>query len=79
VPAAAVQRNAQGPFVYLVKPDQTVAIQAVSVGAIDGSTAEIVKGLQPGQTIATDNFDKLQEGARIAGNKPIAETARTGR
>src|SRR6266851_5099474 len=79
VPAAAVQRNAQGPFVYLVKPDQTVAIQAVSVGATDGSTTEIVKGLQTGQTIVTDNFDKLQEGARIAGNKPMAEAARTSR
>ena len=79
VPAAAVQRNAQGPFVYLVKPDQTVAIQAVSVGATDGGTTEIVKGLQTGQTIVTDNFDKLQEGARIAGNKPMAEAARTSR
>ncbi len=70
VPAAAVQRNTEGAFVYLVKPDHTVAIQAVSVGTIDGDAAEIVKGLEPGAVIATDNFDKLQEGIRVAPGRP---------
>jgi multidrug efflux system membrane fusion protein len=79
VPAAAVQRNAQGAFVYLLKPDQTVAIQAVSVGTTDGDAAEILKGLEPGEIIALDNFDKLQDGAHVAPTKPAAETtARNG-
>jgi multidrug efflux system membrane fusion protein len=72
VPAAAVQRNAQGAFVYLIKPDNTVAIQAVSVGAMDGATAEIVKGPEPGAVIAADNFDKLQEGIHVAPATPAA-------
>ncbi len=79
VPAAAVQRNAQGAFVYLLRPDQTVAIQAVSVGTTDGDTAEILKGLEPGEIIALDNFDKLQDGAHVAAAKPAAQTtARNG-
>jgi multidrug efflux system membrane fusion protein len=79
VPAAAVQRNAQGAFVYLLKPDQTVTIQAVSVGTTDGDTAEILKGLEPGEVIAVDNFDKLQQGARVAPSGPLGETtARNG-
>jgi multidrug efflux system membrane fusion protein len=79
VPAAAVQRNTQGAFVYLVKPDQTVAIQAVSVGTIDGDTAQIVKGLELGAVIASDNFDKLQDGSRIAPSRPAtAATAPSG-
>jgi multidrug efflux system membrane fusion protein len=65
VPTAAVQRNGQAAFVYLVKPDQTVSVQPVSVGAADGNTTEIVKGLAPGDTVANDNFDKLQDGMRI--------------
>jgi multidrug efflux system membrane fusion protein len=73
VPLAAVQRNAQGAFVYLVKPDQTVSMQPVSVGATDADNAEIVKGLNPGDVIATDNFDKLQDGMHISSQKTVAE------
>jgi multidrug efflux system membrane fusion protein len=78
VPTAAVQRNSQGAFVYLVKPDQTVAIQEVSVGTTDGATAEIVKGLEPGAVIAADNFDKLQEGIRVAPGSPAAAATGPG-
>jgi multidrug efflux system membrane fusion protein len=77
VPAAAVQRNTQGAFVYLVKPDHTVAIQAVSVGTLDGDVAEIVKGLEPGAVIAADNFDKLQEGILVAPGRPAAAAPAT--
>jgi membrane fusion protein, multidrug efflux system len=66
VPSAAVQRSAQGAFLYLVKSDQTVSVQAVSLGATDGDAVEIVKGLKPGDVIAIDNFDKLQDGIRIS-------------
>jgi len=70
VPTAAIQRNAQGAFVYLVKPDQTVAAQAVTVGTTDGDVAA-VEGLQPGATVVVDGFDKLQSGSRVtARNAP---------
>jgi multidrug efflux system membrane fusion protein len=75
VPAAAVQRNGQGAFVYLVKSNQTVSMQAVSVGATDADQAEIVKGLEPGDVIATGNFDKLQDGARVSAQSTVAEAA----
>jgi multidrug efflux system membrane fusion protein len=72
LPAAAVQRNGQDAFVYLVKPDQTVAIRAVSIGTIDGNSTEIVKGLNPDDAVATDNFDKLQDGLRISPKRMVA-------
>ena len=65
IPTAAIQRNTQGAFVYLVKPDQTVAMRTISVGTTDGNTAA-VDGLQPGDTIAVDGFDKLQDGLKVA-------------
>jgi multidrug efflux system membrane fusion protein len=73
VPAAAIQRNAQGAFVYLAKPDQIVSMQPVSVGTTDADETEILKGLQPGDVIATDNFDKLQDGMRISPHRTVAE------
>ena len=69
IPTAAIQRNTQGAFVYLVKPDQTVAIQTISVGTTDGNAAA-VEGLKPGDTIAVDGFDKLQEGVKIVARNP---------
>jgi multidrug efflux system membrane fusion protein len=64
IPTAAIQRNSQGAFVYLVKPDQTVAMQPISVDTTDGNTAA-VEGLKPGDTIAVDGFDKLQDGVKV--------------
>jgi membrane fusion protein, multidrug efflux system len=64
-PTAAIQRNAQGTFVYVINPDQTAAVQTVTVGTTDGSTAA-VQGLQSGQVIAVTGFDKLQDGAKVS-------------
>ena len=65
VPTAAIQRNAQESFVYVVKPDQTVAIQTVSVGTTDGN-ATAVEGLNAGDVVAVDGFDKLQNGVKVS-------------
>src|ERR671926_489159 len=37
IPSVTIQRNAQDSFVYVVKPDQTVAMQSVSAGTTDGN------------------------------------------
>jgi multidrug efflux system membrane fusion protein len=65
VPSAAIQRNAQDSFVYVVKPDQTVAMQTVSAGTTDGNVTA-VQGLNAGDVIAIDGFDKLQNGSKIS-------------
>jgi multidrug efflux system membrane fusion protein len=68
VPTAAIQRNGQGAFVYVVQPDQTVAMKAVSVGTTDGN-ATAVEGVNVGDTIAADGFDKLQGGVKVVVRK----------
>src|ERR1044072_3832238 len=65
VPTAAIQRNAQDSFVYVVKPDQTVAMQSVSTGTTDGNAAA-VEGVNAGDVVAVDGFDKLQNGVKVA-------------
>jgi len=64
IPSAAIQRNAQSAFVYLIKPDKTAGVQAVTVGTTDGNTSAI-QGIQPGDEIALTGFDKLQDGAKV--------------
>jgi len=65
VPTAAIQRNAQDSFVYVVKPDQTAAMKTVSVGTTDGNVTA-VEGLNAGDVVAVDGFDKLQNGVKVA-------------
>ncbi|HEV2837164.1 MAG TPA: MdtA/MuxA family multidrug efflux RND transporter periplasmic adaptor subunit [Pyrinomonadaceae bacterium] len=79
IPTAAIQRNADSAFVYLIKPDQTVAMQNVSVGTTDGDLTA-VGGLRPGDTIAVDGFDKLQNGVKVIARQPEkTSSARTTR
>jgi multidrug efflux system membrane fusion protein len=64
IPSVAIQRNAQDSFVYVVKPDQTVAMQTITTGTTDGNVTA-VEGLNAGDVIAVDGFDKLQNGVKI--------------
>ena len=64
VPSAAVQRRAQGAYVYVISPDQTATIREVKEGTTDGGKTS-VEGLNAGEIIATDGFDKLLDGAKV--------------
>jgi membrane fusion protein, multidrug efflux system len=68
VPSAAVQRNAQDAFVYVVQPDQTVAMRTVTVGTTDGNVTA-VDGLKAGDVVAVDGFDKLQSGVKVSARR----------
>lgn len=65
----AIQRNAQSAYVYLLKPDQTVAMQQITVGTTDGNVSE-VKDLDPGTVVAADNFNRLTDGAKVTVRSP---------
>src|SRR5204863_7971571 len=65
VPSAAVQRGAQGMFVYVVRPDNTVGIRAIRLGPLDGQRQAIADGLAPGELVVTDGTDRLRAGAQV--------------
>jgi multidrug efflux system membrane fusion protein len=65
VPSTAVQLGPDGMYVYVVKPDSTVAIEPVSVGQMSDGTSVIEKGLDPGTRIVTAGQSRLQPGSRI--------------
>lgn len=79
IPVAAVQRGAQGSFVYVVKADQTVESRSVTLGVTEGGIASITKGLNAGEIVVTDGQDKLQPGAKVAVQQDRGPTnSRTG-
>ena len=71
VPTVSIQHNGTNDFVYLVKPDNTVAVQQVTTLTAD-ETNTAVKGLNPGEKIATAGFDRLENGAHVAVRTPPA-------
>lgn len=72
VPEAAIQRGAPGTFVYVVKPDNTVTAQAVTLGPSDGQKVAVTKGLSVGQVVVVDGADRLKDGAKVAISEPPA-------
>jgi len=70
IPTAGIQRNAQGAYVYLIQ-NQKAAIRTVKVGTTDGNTTA-VEGINPGDVIAVNGFDKLQDGILVRIQKPGA-------
>ncbi len=66
VPSDAVQHGTPGNYVFLVKPDDTVTLRAVTIGdSADGRT-EILAGLTEGERVVLQGTSRLREGAKIA-------------
>src|SRR4030095_14608080 len=77
VPSVAVQSSQQGQYVYLVRQDQTVAMQSVTVARAEGDESVIATGLKNGDTVVTDGQLRLTPGARITRRPPVSG-ARSG-
>ena len=65
IPAPAVQRGAQGTFVYVVTADRTATVRPISIGEIQGGEASVKTGLSPGELVVVDGADRLREGTRL--------------
>ncbi len=64
VPASAVQRGPQGPYVYLLKPDTRVEMRPVSTGPTEDGATVIEGGLAAGDRVVSEGQYKLQPGGR---------------
>lgn len=66
VPTDAVQRGANGDFVFVVGDGNKVTASPVQVEQRDRGTALISKGVQPGQAVVTQGQYRLTEGSVVA-------------
>jgi membrane fusion protein, multidrug efflux system len=78
VPSQAVQISQSGPFVFVVKPDNTVELRKVKPGQRqDGDLTVVEAGLQPDETVVVTGQLALAPGSRVD-PKPYTATSQGG-
>jgi multidrug efflux system membrane fusion protein len=65
VPAQAITAGQQGPFVYVVQPDGTVAARPVSSSRTVEGLAVVDKGVEAGEAVVTDGQVRLVPGSKV--------------
>jgi multidrug efflux system membrane fusion protein len=70
VPSQAVERSPNGPYVWLISPDQTVHPQAVDLGQIQDNRTVIASGLSAGDKVVVAGQYRLAQGTRVIETDP---------
>jgi len=65
IPTAAVQRNSQKTYVFLVKPDSTVTVRTITIDTVEGDESQVTSGLVPGDVVVMTGVDRLNEGTKV--------------
>jgi RND family efflux transporter MFP subunit len=66
LPVTAVQKAADGSlFVWTVAKDSTAHRSKVSIGATNGNHVAITDGLDMGQRVVTEGYQKLSDGTKV--------------
>ncbi|TIL59431.1 MAG: efflux RND transporter periplasmic adaptor subunit [Mesorhizobium sp.] len=83
VPTVAVQLSQKGPFVYVIKPDNTVEVRPVQVALTEGDNSAIGAGLKSGENVVVEGQAKLKDGAPVregeAGGQASPRVAEAGK
>ena len=61
-----VQQGPNGPYAYVIGPDQTVSIRQIKVAQISDGQALINSGLNANDQVVVDGQYKLQPGVHVA-------------
>jgi membrane fusion protein, multidrug efflux system len=89
IPTYAIQQAPDGAFVYVVTNStvttngmttnyQTVTMRTIIPGTVDDNITAVTQGLEPGEVIALDNFNKLGEGVKVAPRQSEDDTPPNG-
>jgi multidrug efflux system membrane fusion protein len=82
IPGAALQRGAQGTFVYIVKDNQTAELRQVTIKNTEGNDVALASGVEPGEQVVLEGMDKVQDGGRVdvqtPGQAPGGAPSRAG-
>lgn len=65
VPSQTIQSGQQGDYVYIVKPDMTVAVRQVKIGRTVNNMTQVLQGLGEGETVVTDGQLRLAPGMKV--------------
>ncbi len=75
IPTVAIQPGQDGPFVFLVKPDNTIEVRKTEIARSDGDQSAVRSGLAPGETVVTEGQQKLKTGVTVAPKAPATAQA----
>jgi membrane fusion protein, multidrug efflux system len=73
IPAEALVMRNDKPFVAAIVPGNRLAFRPVTLGDDDGVRVQVLRGLRPGERIATNVGDLLVDGERV---QPVAAAGR---
>jgi multidrug efflux system membrane fusion protein len=78
VPEVAVERGAEGLFVFVVGPDHRVSVRRVEEATEQDGIAAISAGLKPGEVVVVNGQSRLAEGMAVAEHPADADERRGG-
>ncbi len=78
VPQAAVLRNQQGPYLFILGVGNKVAMRRIKLGVMEGSDWIVTRGLHNGERVIIDGVQKVRPGkvARVTAAPPTPATRR---
>jgi multidrug efflux system membrane fusion protein len=74
VPAAAPQMSAKGPFVYVVKADDTAELRPVKPGQRQGDFVVLAEGVKPGERVVVNGQLGVTPGGKVKIEEPQGAT-----
>jgi multidrug efflux system membrane fusion protein len=66
IPPAAIEHGPDGLYVYVVKPDTTIALAAVAIGYQTDKLAVVTSGLAGNETVVIGGQSRLESGTKVA-------------
>lgn len=75
VPTVAVQPSQKGPFVYVVKPDNTVEMRPVQVALTEGENSAVSQGVKSGEKVVVEGQTRLKDGGAVHEGKAGGDQA----
>ncbi|HEY3323435.1 MAG TPA: efflux RND transporter periplasmic adaptor subunit [Planctomycetota bacterium] len=70
IPATTVQQGPNGPYVFIVKEDETVDMRPIAIALIQDGQAVLASGLAPGEMVVVSGQDRLRVGTKVTLAKP---------
>lgn len=65
IPQKAIRYNEQGPYVYTVQADKSVAFRQVTLGNELGNQVIVLEGIDPTELVITDGHLRLSMGSKV--------------
>lgn len=65
IPQKAIRYNQEGPYIYVVQPDQTVVMRQLILGEEQGTDQIVLQGIDPSEQLIIDGHLRLSPGTKV--------------